>query len=387
MMEKPDTDVTRRGPLAVLTWIALSAVRTTVTLSVIAGAVFAIQYGASELAQRAEAAPSPDPAPAIPVTATPLTRETGYDVERAFIGQVEAAKTVNISFELGGRLQDILVDEGDTVSEGQLLATQDTALLEAERTQLLASKSATEAQLKFANQTVDRNEELKRRGFATQAVVDEALARRDELIGRSAEIDAGLANVDIRLAKSGVVAPFDGRVTARNVDGGETMGAGQSVVGLVELRAPQVRVGVPLELDAAQLSDAQIEIEGQRIPATLTSLRPDIDPVTRTRTALFEMETEQALAFGQTARLLVTERVTKEGFWVPITSLKEGVRGQWTLLTVDAEGKVRAAQIEILHAETDRVFARAGFADGTPLIDAGPQRVTVGQNVVLTLNE
>lgn len=386
-MEKPDTDATKRGFVTVMKWTAVSVVRTTVTLGVIAGAVFAIQFGAAELAQRAEASPTPDAAPAIPVTATPLTRQTGYEVQRAFIGQVEAAKTVNISFELAGRLENILVDEGDTVSVGQVLATQDTALLQSERTQLLASKSATEAQLKFANQTVERNEELQRRGFAPQAGVDEALARRDELNGRIAELDAGLTNVDIRLSKARVVAPFDGRVTARSVDGGETMGAGQSFVGLVELRAPQVRVGVPVDFDATQLSEAQIEVDGRPIPAKLASLRPDIDPVTRTRTALFELQTEKAPAFGQTARLLVTERVEKDGFWVPITSLREGVRGQWTLLTVDDEDTVRAAQIEILHAETDRVFARAGFADRTPLIDAGPQRVTVGQHVVLNLSE
>ncbi|MEO0917834.1 MAG: efflux RND transporter periplasmic adaptor subunit, partial [Pseudomonadota bacterium] len=265
-MEKPGTDVTKRGFVAVMKWTAVSVVRTTVTLGVIAGAVFAIQYGATELAQRAEAAPIPDPAPAIPVTATPLNRELGYDVQRAFIGQVEAAKTVNVSFELSGRLQDIMVDEGDTVVSGQVLATQDTSLLDAERTQLLASKSATEAQLKFANQTVDRNEELMRRGFATQAVVDEALARRDELLGRIAEIEASLSNVDIRLEKSRLVAPFDGRVTARNVDGGETLGTGQSIIGLVELSAPQVRVGVPLEFDADELSDARIVIDGKTVP-------------------------------------------------------------------------------------------------------------------------
>lgn len=362
-------------------------VRTAVTLAVLAGAAIAVQYGASELTRRAEAAPSPDPAPAIPVQTTPLSRETGYEVQRAFIGQVEAAKTVNVSFELPGLLESILVDEGQTVTQGQVLATQDTALLDAERRQLLASKAATEAQLKFANQTVERSEELQRRGFAPQAGLDEALARRDELLGRIAEIEASLVNVDIRVAKSQVVAPFDGRVTSRTVDGGETLGAGQAILGLVELAAPQVRIGVPLDIDQAKLATAEVEFNGQRVPATLTSLRPDIDAVTRTRTAVFALATEDAPTFGQTARLLLSERVEKEGFWVPITSLKEGVRGQWTVLTVDPENTVRAGQVELLHAESDRVYARAVFPDGTLLINAGPQRVTVGQRVVPTPSE
>ena len=108
------------------------------------------------------------------------------------------------------------------------------------------------------------------------------------------------------------------------------------------------------------------------------------DPVTRTRTAIFAIEGDTALTFGQTARLLVREDVPAEGLWIPTTSLKEGVRGQWTILMVDPEDTVRAAVVEILHAESTRVFVRGGFPDGTKLIDEGPQRVTVGQKVAVT---
>ncbi|MEM6385579.1 MAG: efflux RND transporter periplasmic adaptor subunit [Pseudomonadota bacterium] len=383
-MDHTDAQVKSSKFKRAATYTARAVIRTTLTLAVLAVAAVAVQYGSAELTRRAEAAPSPDPAPAIPVSVTPLSLQTGYDVQRAFIGQVEAAKTVSVSFELTGQLQSIRVDEGDTVSAGQVLATQDTSLLLAERRQLNASRSATMAQLTFAEQTVARNTELQSRGAVSQAMLDEAISRRDELTARIIEVDAGLANVDIRLAKSQVTAPFDGRVTSRQVDGGETLAAGQPILGLVELRAPQVRVGVPLDFDASTLENARIELDGQNINATLTSLRPDIDPVTRTRVAIFEISDDLTPAFGQTARLLVTERVEKDGFWVPITSLKEGVRGQWTLLTVDGESTVRAAQVELLHAEADRVFARAGFPDGTPLVDAGPQRVTVGQRVDVT---
>ena len=386
-MAKTQDQAETRGALARLTSLARVSGRVVLTLGVIGGAGLAVQYGATELAQRADAAPSPEAAPAIPVRALPLRMESGYEVTRAFIGQVEAQKTVSLSFELGGRLAEIGVDEGESVAEGQVLARQDTSLLLAERQQLLASKAATEAQLVFAEQTLERNEELKERGFATQAGVDGALATRNELTARMAEIAAGLANVDIRIGKSTIRAPFDGRVTARTVDGGEALSPGQPVLGLVELRAPQVRVGVPLDLDEGRLADASIEIGGERLPATLIGLRPDIDPVTRTRTAIFSVESDAPLAFGQTARLLLTERVEAKGTWVPMTSLKEGVRGQWTVLAVDADDTVRSGVVEILHAESDRVFVRSAFPEGTRLIGEGPQRVTVGQTVVADLSE
>ncbi|MEO0938746.1 MAG: efflux RND transporter periplasmic adaptor subunit [Pseudomonadota bacterium] len=362
--------------------IARAILRTTVTLAVIAGAAFAVQFGASELTQRANAAPAPDAAPAIPVAATPIRRETGYDIARSFIGQVEPQKTVTLSFELPGQLAEIAADEGDRIMAGDLVAAQDTSLLEAERRQLGASRTALAAQLLFAEQTVTRNSELNDRGFASQAALDGAIAARDELQARIAEIDAGLANVDIRLRKAQLLAPFDGRVTTRLVDGGEALGAGQPVLELVEDRAPFVRVGVPLDLDASVLAEAQIDIAGQTHLATLVTLRPDVDPVTRTRTALFRIDADTQPAFGQTARLLVTERVAADGIWVPLTALKEGVRGQWTLLTVDPEEIVRAATVEVLHARTDAVFVRGGFPEGTMLIDDGPQRVTVGQRVI-----
>lgn len=367
--------------------VARLAGRLVLTIAVVGSAAFAVNYGSGELTRRADAAPAPDAAPTLPVKTTLLRLESSYAVRRAFVGQSEPQRTVSVSFELPGRLASISVDEGDTIREGDVVATQDTSLLEAERSRLEASRRAAEAQLKFADQTVARREELNERGFAAQENLDGALAQRDELNARIAEIDAGIASVDIRIAKSRIKAPFDGRVTSRFVDGRETLSPGQPILELVETRAPQVRVGVPLDMDEAQLSNSEIEIGGATYPGTLVTLRPDIDPVTRTRTAVFAVDAAKAVAFGQIARLLVTEQVEASGLWLPVTSLQEGARGQWTVLTVDPQDTVRAAPIEVLHAESDRVFVRGAFPEGTRLISEGPQRVTVGQRVAASLSE
>jgi len=380
MADAQDNDTKRAKP-SLLRRLVKGVVTLSITGAVLAGSAYAVAIGSEELAARAAAVPEPEAAPLIPVTAVPMVAEEGYTVTRRFIGQVEPQKTVDVSFELSGRLEDILVDEGDTVTAGQVLARQDTSLLQSERTRLNASRTALEAQLRFANQTVERNEALTGRGFTTQERLDQALSQRDELTARIAEIDANLLNVDIRADKSEIRARIDGRVTARLVDGGETLAPGQRILSLVETAAPQVRIGVPLDLDPANLQQAQIEVGGGTYDATLVTLRPDIDPVTRTRTALFSLDNSATVAFGDTARLIIQDRVAKPGTWVPTTSLKEGARGQWTILTVDQDDTVRNATVEILHAETDRVFVRGSFPDGTRRIDEGPQRVTVGQKV------
>ena len=358
-----------------------------VTLCFIAAAAAAVYFGSSELAHRAEAVPAPDAAPVTTVSASPLLRQSGYEVQRVFIGQVEAQRSADISFELAGKLERILVDEGDVVSKGQLLANLDVSLLEAEEVRLTASRDAVKAQLGFAQKTVARNSELSERGFASQARLDEAIARQDELRSRMGELDAALSELTLRIEKSSIAAPFSGRIAERRVDGGETLRSGEAVLSMVEAATPRIRIGVPLDVDPSLLKQVRIDIGGAGYDAKLASLRPDIDPLTRTRTALFDLAGKVDVAFGQTARLRVREAVETAGTWVPTTALKEGVRGQWTLLVADAQNLVRTATVEVLHADDDRVFVRGVFPDGTVLIDKGPQRVTVGQRVAIKAAE
>ena len=327
------------------------------------------------------AAPAPQAAPTIPVATKEIVLSPGYEIVRSFVGQIEARRTAAVSFELSGRLDKILVDEGDLISTGQLIATLDTRLLSADRDRLQANRAALSAQLRFAEQTVARQSKLSSTGASSQASVDEAIARSDELVARIAEVDAQLMTNEILAEKMRVNAPFSGQVTERAVDGGESILPGQRLIEIVENSAPRLRVGVPLDIREEDLFASSVDISGQTYEARLVSLRPDIDPTTRTRTAILEIDTEQQLSFGQTAQLLLRDTVEEPGLWVPVTTLKEGVRGQWTLLVVDAENVVRSLTVQVSHADGDRVFVRGAFPKDAQLITTGPQRVTVGQSV------
>ncbi len=386
-MPNPATSPSEPARQGLFSRVLRGTVRLGLTVSVIAVAAAAVYVGTAELTRRADAVPAPDAAAVTPVSVTPIISENAYTVDRVFIGQVEPQRSADVSFELNGRLDQILVDEGDAVAKGQLLATLDIALLEVERDRLSASRDAIAAQLAFAKKTVERNAKLIGQGFTSQARLDEAVAQQDELLSRIGELDAGLRDVTVRIEKSSIEAPFAGQITSRHVDGGETLRSGELVLGMVELVSPQVRIGIPLNVDPALLADVEIEIAGQSYLAELATLRPDIDPVTRTRTALFDLKDGPDVAFGQTARVHVLDPVESAGTWVPTTSLKEGARGQWTLLVADAQKTVRLATVEVLHAEDDRVFVRGQFPDGTVLIDQGPQRVTVGQRVAFGPDE
>ena len=361
-------------------------ISTVLTLGVVAGAGAAVFFGSNILAERAEAVEPPAAADVTKVSVSPIRMDTGYTVPRRFVGQVEAGANVTLSFELGGRLTDLLVEEGDRVAAGQEIARLDTALLEAERTRLEASRSATVSQLDFAETRVPRAEALQAEGFASQEALDQARATRDELRNRIAEIDAGLTAVRINIEKSVLYAPFDGQVGAQAVDGGETLAAGQAVVRLLETAEPEVRVGLPLSLAPDALQNAQVEVSGAIYPAMLSHMRPDIDPVTRTRTALFKIDAESAPLFGQTATLVLSIEKTANGAWVPLDALREGSGSMWTILVVE-DGVVRNAAVEILHSEATRVYVQGTFEEGASLIDTGAHRVVPGQAVQIVGGE
>ena len=357
------------------------------TIVVIAGAGVAVSLGSEALAKRAADAPAPDAATVTPVSVEPVIFETEYTIQRQFLGQIEAATQAVLSFELAGKLAELAVDEGDSVVRGDVLARLDTSLLDAERQRLAASRDATTAQLTFAERRLKRAQDLQAEGFSSQETLDQALATRDELTSRIAEIDAALLTLHINIEKSVLLAPFSGRVGAQDVEQMETLAAGQAVLSLIETSTPRVRVGLPLHLSADDIGDVKIAVNGVEYTATLDQFRPDIDPSTRTRTALFALDTATDFAFGQSATLLLETRVPSSGAWIDLDALQQGSGSIWTVLIVE-DDIVRTAAVEVLHLQDDRAFVRGSFRSGAQVIQSGAHRVVPGQQVqVLTSGE
>ena len=346
-------------------------------------AVGAISLATGAIATRAAESPAPPPAPLPRIASSPISIEDSLTIARSFVGQIEAARRIDVAFETGGTVSDLLVAEGDTVTEGQVVARLDTRALEAERRASLAARDALAAQLELAMRTAERAAGLSASGFASDQRLDEAQLTVAELEARMAEIGAGIEAIDIALDKSILRAPFPGEVGARVADPGQTVAAGSPVLTLLESSAPELHVGLPPALAAGIEPSTRFEavIDGQRVAAELHQLRPDLDPATRTQTAIFRLDTGGgALPFGQTARITLEQSIPERGAWVPLAALRAGLDGTWGVLTV-RDGQIEAVAVELLHNEDQRVFVRGGFAEDARIVDSGAHRLVPGQVV------
>ncbi|MEO0371315.1 MAG: efflux RND transporter periplasmic adaptor subunit [Pseudomonadota bacterium] len=359
---------------------------TSITAAIAVGLVV---IGSSFIADRAESVGLPDIAPAVSVRTQKITPEPGYRVTRSFVGQLEAAQEADLSFEAGGTLVAIAVEEGAHVEQSAMLAQTDTRALRAERDATLAARAALEAQLELAQLTTKRQEKLEQQGFAATQRFDEARLSVLELTARIDQTDAQIARIDVALDKSILRAPFAGQVGARMADLGQTVGAGIPVLRLLEEASPRLRVGLPADMAMGLAIGAAADalFGAQTYSARLVYLRPDLDPRTRTRSAIFELDLpagQTAPAYGQSGQIRLIQEIKEPGTWVPLMALREGVNGSWTVMTVNAENRAALEAVELLHSTEARGFVRGSFADNTALIAAGPHRVVPGQLVEIT---
>lgn len=176
-------------------------------------------------------------------------------------GRLEATE-VQIASKIPGRLAEVLVDEGDKVRQGQLLARIDTRTLEAQRSQaeaevLRAQENYSAAQanvqlrqseLLLANQELKRVREIYQRKYASQQLLDQQQARYDtassavvaaraQLAAIKAAIGAAQAQVaqlTSEIDDSSLRAPIDGVIQLRLAEPGEVLGAGGRVLMLID---------------------------------------------------------------------------------------------------------------------------------------------------------
>jgi RND family efflux transporter MFP subunit len=358
----------------------------TVTLMVCGAAAAAVIGGFSLITAEGDAAPSVA-APLTSVGVMSVDLAQGYTVTRRFTGQIEAAARTDLGFELGGRITQVLVEEGDVVVAGAVLARLDTSALIPERAALEAELAALAADAELARLTLARNDALTERGFRSVAAQDDARLALVRAEAGMAAVRARIAGVDVRLEKSVLTAPYAARMGARMADPGQTAAAGQTVLVLFDTAPARARVGVPPELAAGLVvgDTIAVALDGTLMEATLRQIRPDLDANTRSRSVVVTLPEGAAPVLGDTVALILTQTVEDPGFWAPLSALREGVRGSWSVMAVDAtpEGdRTLPAAVEVIHSDGARVFLRGDLPPGARIVAEAPDRVAPGQLVL-----
>ncbi|MEM6617649.1 MAG: efflux RND transporter periplasmic adaptor subunit [Pseudomonadota bacterium] len=360
---------------------------TIITLGFLGASASAVSVGSSILAERASSVAKPE-AVALPmVSARTIEPRKSHIVTRHFQGQVEPQQTAELAFQQPGEIDRLLVDEGDRVTEGQIIGYLDTRILTAERQRLMASRKAFEAQAELARLTAERQQTLKDRGFAPQQTLDDATFQLATLEARIAETDAAITRVDVQLSHTQIAAPFDGVVAARRVDTGVVVASGQTILDVMKNGSATFRVGIDPSLadDVSTAEAITITINGQAYSAFFAGFRPDLDRQTRTRTALFEFETDDPV-YLDAGTIALQRHVNADGYLIPRTALQDGVRGLWTVLTLEPSAAddsftVVKAAVEVLHFEGETAFVRGTLDGEVTIVDAGPHRLVPGDRV------
>lgn len=203
----------------------------------------------------------------------------------------------------GGAVTAVLVDAGDTVRAGQVLATIDKSVQSQQVQQLQASLTQARADAALAQAELDRALTLVERGFISKADIDRRTASRDSANARVGVAAAQLREGQARLGRLDIRAPESGLVLVRNVEAGQVVSAGSpAVFRMAESGAMEMRAAVA-EQDLAALAvgqSATVQLVGSSklYAGRVWMVEPVIDPTSRQGRARIALSGDASLRPG-----------------------------------------------------------------------------------------
>ncbi len=313
----------------------------------------------------------------------------GADGLSAYAGEIRAREEATLSFRVGGKLVRRLVDVGDRVRKGDLLAELDPGDLRLQVEALQAELTSADAQLARARADHARTASLSKDQLVSRAALDQQTAAL-----RAAEGQARAARAQFDLSRnqaaySQLRAPQDGVVASRQVEAGQVVAAGQAVFGLAADGGREVAFALP-ESGIRDFKVGQavvIELwsaQGERIPGRIREIAPAADPQARTYAARATLEGDAArVDLGQSARVYIPAALSGDALRLPLSALHRGDKGQAVVWTVDPKvNKARRAPVGIGPYAADGVAVLSGLKPTEWVVMAGGHLLHEGQPVL-----
>ena len=328
----------------------------------------ACQSGTDDAGDAADASEAEDDSPAIPVETSVATRDDIYAMYSG-TAPVEAFADAEVIAKVAGEVREILVEEGDDVRSGQVLARLDGDRLRLELTQ-------SEANLRKSQRDFQRNVDLKERGLISAGDFEKIKYETDAL-----EATYNLARLEYSYTE--IRAPIDGVVAQRFIKMGNTIDVNNVTFQVTSLEPLIAYLHVPEReyRRIAQGQPAAIEVDalqGSEFHGVVSRISPVVDPGTGTFKITVEVsDPTRRLKPGMFGRVNIVYDMHAQALQVPRSAIIDEAAGSFVFVVEDDKasrrpittGYANDGRIEILDGLTGSeklvVVGQAGLKEGS----------------------
>ncbi len=300
-----------------------------------------------------------------PKVTTEVVHVEKVDQISVFTGNVEGYAVNNITPQSSRRISRLLVDVGDHVKEGQVVAEMDESSLAQAKSQLATDKAAFE-----------RADELYKFGGESKAAWEEA----------KNEYELSQSNYDNLLENTTLCSPIAGVVTARNYDNGDMVGS-EPIFVIQQIRPVKIIVNVSESLYSYVKKGMGVDVTLDALPdrtfeGKVSRITPAVDASTRTfPVEIIVTNSDEVVKPGMYARVTMNYG-SRDNVVVPDRAVvKQMGSGDRYIYVYQQDGTVKFQKVELGRRMSDRYEITAGLADGDEIVVKGQNALNNGVSV------
>jgi membrane fusion protein, multidrug efflux system len=323
-----------------------------------------------------------------------------FDSKLEVVGELQPQQAVDVMSRISGRLKDVLVQRGDPVKKGDLLAVVDDEDLRqqisrAEAAIAIARAGVSREQATYDNLViqVERYQALHSEQLISnqdlQDIESQLRASKAQLELAKAQVqqaEAGLNELKVQQEQTRVYSPLTGFVGTRYLDPGALVSASVPIVRVLDVS--RLKTVVPVTermINRVHVGlQAQVSVDGvpdERYGGKVTRISPFLDPDTRSADVEIEIANNRKdLKPGMFARVVIAAGAPTKALAIPRGALlTRGDEKGVFLLTSDQTTEYR--RIEIGRIQGNYVEVLDGLGEGTQVVTSGAQKLNEGDKV------
>jgi membrane fusion protein, multidrug efflux system len=291
-------------------------------------------------------------APPPEAVSSAVVQQIAWESSRSAIGSLVPVRGVTLAAEVMGLVREISFDSGQSVRKGAVLVRLDTS---AEEAQLAAAKA--DASLAKLSLTRARN---------LRAAEANAPADLDAAVAKSQAAEAAVTALEATIGRKTIRAPFDGKITIRQVELGQVLAPGTPVAALLSVTPIHADFFVPQQALADLQTGQKVRLRTDTFPGAgwqgaISTVNPEVDPATRNVRVRATFENPDGrLRPGMFVNVDVLSGETRQTLVVPATAVLYAPYGD-SVYVLEEKKDEKTGQVAMVAQQR---FIRAGDRRG-----------------------